>query len=89
MLAEFTEVVPNSKLSYNAQAWTEGQKEETMIDQTTEMTLTEDNGKTKLKLAATVHKTGPGIGAQMAIQGMQGGLTQQLAKLDNFLAAKK
>lgn len=29
MQAEFTVVEPNSKLSYTAQAWTEGQKEET------------------------------------------------------------
>jgi len=103
MLAEFTVVVPNSNLSYNAQAWTEGQKEETMIEQTTELTLTEENNppssrqggttdgrsKTKLKLVATVHKVGLGLGAQMAVQGMQGGLTQQLDKLNNFLAGRK
>jgi uncharacterized protein YndB with AHSA1/START domain len=87
MLAEFTEIVPNSKLSYNAKAWTEGQKkEETTIDQTTEMTLTEEKGKTKLKLMAVIHKAGPS--AQMAVEGMQYGFAEQLGKLDNFLTAK-
>jgi uncharacterized protein YndB with AHSA1/START domain len=87
MLAEFTVVEPNSQLSYTAKAWTEGQKEETTIDQTTEVTLSEENGKTKLEIKATIHKTGPAAG--MAVQGMQAGFTQQLDKLNDFLTAKK
>ncbi len=87
MLAEYTVVEPNSKLSFKAQAWTEGQKEETTIDQTTEVTFTEENGKTKVNVKAAIHKTGPAAG--MAVQGMQAGFTQQLEKLVGFLAAKK
>jgi len=87
MLAEFTVVEPNSKLFYNAKAWTEGQNEETTIDQTTELTLAEENGKTKLKVRAVIYKTGPG--AIMAVEGMQAGFTQQLDKLNDFLVAKK
>jgi len=91
MLGEFTVVEPNSKLTYNAKAWTEGQTEgqnkETEIDQTTELTLAEENGKTKLKIKAVIHKTGPGAG--MAVQGMQFGFTQQLDKLNDFITAKK
>jgi uncharacterized protein YndB with AHSA1/START domain len=87
MLAKFTVIEPNSKLFYNAKAWTEGAKEETLIDQTTETTLTDEGGKTKLKIKATVHKTGPKAG--MAVQGMQYGFTQQLEKLNNFLIAQK
>jgi uncharacterized protein YndB with AHSA1/START domain len=87
MRAEFTAVVPHSKLSYTAQAWTEGAKEETAIDQTTEITLTEENGKTKVEVKATIYKTGPK--AQMAVEGMQYGFTQQLEKLNNFLTAGK
>lgn len=87
MLAEFTVVEPPSKLSYNAKAWVEGQKDETTIDQTTEITLTEEHGKTKVKVRAAIHKTGPAAG--MAVQGMQAGFTQQLEKLDDFLAVKK
>jgi uncharacterized protein YndB with AHSA1/START domain len=84
MLAEFTVVEPNAKLAYTAQAWTEGQKEETTIDQTTEITLTEEDGKTKVTVVAIIHNAGPG--AQMAVQGIEAGFTQQLAKLDDFLA---
>jgi uncharacterized protein YndB with AHSA1/START domain len=87
MLAEFTVVEPHSKLSYTAKAWVEGQKEETTIDQTTELTLSEKNGKTKLNLRAVIHKTGPGAG--MAVQGMQAGFTQQLDKLTKFLVRAK
>ncbi len=87
MLGEFTVVEPNAQLSYTAKAWVEGQKEETTIDQTTELTLTEENGKTKLKLKAAIHKVVPGAG--MAVQGMQAGFTQQLDKLNAFLTAQK
>src|ERR1700722_19877641 len=54
MKAEFTVVEPHSKLSYTAKAWTEGhnQNGETTIDQTTEVTLTEEHGKTTLKVHA-------------------------------------
>lgn len=86
MLAEFTVVEPNSKLFYTAKAWTEGKKEETTIDQTTEITLTEVNGKTQLKIRAAIHKTGPQAG--MAVEGMQAGFTQQLEKLNTFLSSK-
>jgi uncharacterized protein YndB with AHSA1/START domain len=91
MLGKFTVIEPNSKLSYDAQAWTEGQKGETTIDQTTELTLTEDDslpaqaGKTRVKIMAVVHKIGPG--AKMAVEGMQAGFAQQLDKLNDFLAA--
>ncbi len=87
MRAEFTAVEPRTKLAYSAQAWTEGQNEETMIDQTTEITFTEEGGKTKVRVVATVHKIGPAAG--MAIQGMQAGFTQQLDKLAAFLAKGK
>jgi uncharacterized protein YndB with AHSA1/START domain len=87
MLAEFTAVVPNSHLSYTAQAWTEGDKEETTIDQITELTLTQEDGKTKIKLRAAIYKTGPK--AKMAVEGMQYGFTQQLEKLHHFLSAQE
>ena len=97
MLAEYTVVEPNSRLAYSAKAWTEGQKEETIIEQTTEHTLTEEGGlpsheasdgqsKTKIKIRAAIHKTGPKAG--MAVEGMQYGFTQQLEKLHNFLSTK-
>lgn len=83
MEGKFTVVKTNSNLSYATKAWTEGQKEATEIDQVTELTLTDENGKTKLKLKVKINKTGPN--ASMAIQGMQEGFNQQLDKLDKFL----
>jgi uncharacterized protein YndB with AHSA1/START domain len=84
MLAKFTEVIPNAKLSYAAKAWTEGDdKEKTTIDQTTEITFSDDNGKTKIEVKAAIHKTGSKAG--MAVEGMQAGFTQQLEKLNAFL----
>jgi uncharacterized protein YndB with AHSA1/START domain len=87
MQAEFTQIVPNAKLSYTAQAWTEGAKDETTIDQTTNITFAEENGKTKVLVKAAIYKAGPKAG--MAAEGMQYGFTQQLEKLNNFLAGKK
>ncbi len=87
MEGRFTVVERNSKLSYTAKAWTEGQKEATGIDQLTELTLTAENGRTKLKLKVTIYKTGPNAG--MAVQGIQGGYTQQLDKLARFLVKQK
>ena len=83
MEGKYTVVVENSKLAYEAKAWTEGQEETTKIDQVSELTLTDENGKTKLKLKATINKIG--TDAKMAVEGMQWGYNQQLDKLDNFL----
>jgi len=87
MQAKFTEIVPNAKLVYTGKAWTEGQKDESIIDQTTEVVFTEENGKTKVKVTATINN--PGTAPRMAVQGMEAGFTQQLEKLGVFLAAGK
>ncbi len=84
MEATFTVVEEPSKLSYTAKAWTEGQEETTTIEQVNELTLTHENGKTKVELKAVLNKIGPNAG--MAAEGMQWGYTQQLDKLDKFLA---
>src|SRR5581483_11162636 len=54
MQAEFTEVVPNSKLAYSAKAWTEGMETETEIETISELVLTEQDGKTKLNLKSAI-----------------------------------
>jgi uncharacterized protein YndB with AHSA1/START domain len=84
MEAEYTVVEPNTKLSYTAKAWTEGAEETTQIDQVSELVLSEENGKTRLKLKATINKTGPDAG--MAAEGMQMGYNQQFDKLVAYLA---
>ena len=83
MEGTFTIVDPTSKLSYSAKAWTEGKEDTTEIDQTNVMVLTEENGKTKLNLKATINKAGPDAG--MAAEGMRMGYTQQFDKLVKFL----
>ncbi len=86
MQATFTSIEPHSHLAYGAQAWTEGKKETTTIDQTTDITFSQEGNTTKVTVVATIHKTGPD--ATMAVQGMQAGFTQQLEKLSKFLNTK-
>lgn len=83
MEGKFTAVEPNSRLTYEAKAWTEGDKEGTEIDQLQELTFTEENGQTKMKLKVTLNKIGPKAG--MAVEGMQYGYNQQFDKLEKFL----
>ncbi len=85
MQAEFTTVEPKTRISYSAKAWTEGQKEETTIDQTTDIILVAENGKTKVTVKAAIYAAGQKAG--MAVEGMQYGFTQQLDKLNDFLVA--
>lgn len=87
MDAQFTVVEPKSQLTYTAQAWTEGQKEETLIDQSTAISMSEETGKTTVKVTAAIYKTGPN--AKMAVEGMQYGFAQQLDKLEQFLVVSK
>jgi len=88
LLGEFTVVEPSTKLAYNAKGWTEGQEDESTIDQTTELLLTEEEGRTKLEITATIHQAGPGTGG-MALQGMQYGMNESLDKLEELLADEK
>lgn len=83
MDATYTTIVPHEHLAYKAIAWTEGHKDETMINQTTDITFAEANGKTTITVVAAIYSMGPG--AQMAAEGMQYGFTQQLEKLAQFL----
>lgn len=83
MEASITTVEEPSKLVYTARAWTEGSEEATRIDTVQELTLTEADGKTTLRLKAVIHKAGPGAG--MAVEGMQYGYNQQLDKLAALL----
>lgn len=83
MEAKITLLEENSKLFYNAKAWTQGYENETQINQTTELELTPENGKTKMKLTATINNAGPQ--ASMALEGMEWGYNQQFDKLEKFL----
>jgi uncharacterized protein YndB with AHSA1/START domain len=87
MVGQFTVVQPTTHLAYHAKAWTEGEHDTTEIDQVTEVTLAEHDGKTIVTVTAAILKIGPG--AKMAVEGIQHGFTQQLDKLTAFLAARK
>lgn len=83
MEGTYTAVEPKSRLAYTAKAWTEGAAEATEVDQVTELHLSDENGKTRMKLKVVINKTGPDAGG--AVEGMQWGYTQQFNKLDAFL----
>jgi uncharacterized protein YndB with AHSA1/START domain len=83
MEGKYTVVEKDSKLTYVVKAWTEGQDVTTEIDQITELMLFDENGKTKIRLKATINKTGSD--AKMAVEGMKYGFEQQLDKLSKFL----
>jgi uncharacterized protein YndB with AHSA1/START domain len=84
MEATFTVVEEPTTLVYEAKAWTDGMEETTTIETVQELTLSEEDGKTKLYLKAAIHKAGPD--ASMAVEGMKYGYGQQLDKLDKHLA---
>ena len=84
MEAKITELETDSKLVYEAKAWTDGDQDATTIETVQELSLTEESGKTKLYLKATLNKVGPKAG--MAAQGMEYGYNQQFDKLDKYLA---
>jgi uncharacterized protein YndB with AHSA1/START domain len=87
MEGTLTAVQPKVKLAYTANAWTEGQKEDTHIGQTTEIAFSDQSGKTHIHVKATINELGPKAG--MAVQGMQYGYNQQLEKLSNFLVGNR
>lgn len=83
--ATYTVVEPTTKLEYTSKAWTEGaHKDDTMIDGVTVLTLSEADGKTIMKVVATINSTGPMAGG--AVEGMQYGFNQQFDKLAKYLA---
>lgn len=85
MEAKITQLEPNQKLVYEAKAWTEGDEVGTTIETVQELDMTEENGKTKMNLKATLHKAGPKAG--MAVEGMEYGYNQQFDKLEKYLRA--
>lgn len=83
MEAIFTVVEEPSKLTYEAKAWTEGMEDTTTIETVQELTLAEEDGKTKLYLKAAILKAGTDAG--MAVEGMKYGYEQQFDKLATYL----
>jgi uncharacterized protein YndB with AHSA1/START domain len=82
MKSQFTAVEKPHKLAYTSKAWTE-EEESTEIETTSELTLSEEGGKTKLHLRSTVTSSGPRAG--QAVEGMKYGFNMQFDKLGKFL----
>lgn len=83
MEGTFTEIQKPHRLTYTAQAWTEGEKDSSTIDQVNDLVLKEENGKTVMILKVTIVKVGSG--AKLAAFGMKWGYKAQFDKLGDFL----
>lgn len=85
MLGTFTHVEEHTRLCYDARSWTDGEEETSTIHHTNDVTLTTDDGATRVRLDVAITKIGPK--AKMAAFGMKWGYAQQLDKLEHLLAA--
>lgn len=83
MDGKFTKVEPEAALSYDVKAWTEGDEAGTTLEQSHELSFSEEGGKTKMRLKVTLNKIGPKAG--MAVEGMKYGFGQQFDKLEKYL----
>ncbi len=83
MAGTFTLVEPNEKLVWDAQSWTEGERETSNIEHVNELTMTADGDKTIVSLQISITSTS---GAKMAVMGMKMGYAAQLKKLKAHLA---
>lgn len=87
MAGTFTGITENSRLTYDARSWTEGEEEGSTIHHTNDVTLTEQDGMTTVQLHVTITNIGPK--AKMAAFGMKWGYKAQLDKLEAYLAAPR
>lgn len=79
MEGTFAVVEPHARLVYEAQSWTEGERETSTIQQVNDLTLTADGEATNMTLRVRATKTGRG--AMLAIKGMKWGYNSQFKKL--------
>ena len=86
MKGSFTVVEPNSKLSYEAISWTQGEEGKSEIEHLTELSLSEVDGKTEMNLKVTIKKSA--VNAMLASFGMKFGYDAQFVKLGELLNKK-
>ncbi len=84
MAGTFTRIEHLRRLTYDARSWTEGEEGSTTIEHTNDVTFTESDGSTVVRLDIAITKIGPK--AKMAAFGMKWGYKAQLDKLDKLLA---
>ncbi|BBZ02130.1 hypothetical protein MCHIJ_15670 [Mycolicibacterium chitae] len=86
MSGTFTRIEEPVRLTYDARSWTEGEEDGSTIQHTNDVTLSEADGETTVKLHVTITQIGPK--AKMAAFGMKWGYKAQFDKLAKFLAAQ-
>lgn len=79
MQGKFTEISPKSKFVIEANSWTEGKKDESLIEHTISVELTPDGDSTRMRVEVNISKHGPK--AKMAAFGMKYGYKAQFKKL--------
>ena len=84
--ATISHIEENARLTYDARSWTEGKEETTTIHHVNDLTLTEENGVTRLTLQIVIASIGSE--AKMAAFGMKWGYKQQLDTLAEFLSKR-
>jgi uncharacterized protein YndB with AHSA1/START domain len=83
MSGTFTTIEEHSRLVYEARSWTEGEEEGSTIHHTNDLTLSESEGVTTVRLRVSITQVGPK--ARMAAFGMKWGYEQQLDHLGDLL----
>lgn len=83
MEGTFTTVEKPNRLQYEAEAWTDGKKDTTTIEQVNDLLLTTVGEKTKMEFVATIKKTG--VKASLAAFGMKMGYNSQFSNLELLL----
>ncbi|MGE2719237.1 SRPBCC family protein [Mycolicibacterium celeriflavum] len=86
MKGTFTRIEERSRLTYDARSWTEGEEDGSTIVHVNDVTLTERDGMTDVRLHITI--TQIGAKAKMAAFGMKWGYKAALNKLETFLSER-
>lgn len=83
MSGVFTCVDERVQLTYDARSWTEGSEDDTTIVHANDVTFSQRDGHTTVRLDVTITQVGPK--AKMAAFGMKFGYKAHLDKLGTFL----
>ena len=84
MMGTFSLIEENTRLTYDARSWTQGEEKATTIQHVNDLTLTRNGAATALELHISITEIGPK--AKMAAFGMKWGYKQQLDHLDRLLS---
>ncbi len=85
MEGTFTVIDPETQLVYDAESWTEGERETTTIEHTNDVVFSPQGNGTQVRLTINITNIGPK--ATMAAFGMKWGYKAQLDKLAKLLSS--